>query len=123
MEVGRRGRGRRIRRVAEDGLCEETKVLSARLVVVEAGRHRDLEDGDDSDVETIATTDGSNEEGSKIRLLKYVMLANSKLKPELSNYDGSLSTELLLDWISELDKYFKCEEISDEKRIRFAAMS
>lgn len=73
---------------------------------MEAGRHKDPEDGNDSDAETIATTDGSDEEGPEIRLLKSVLLANSKLKPELSNYDGNLSTELLLDWISKLDKYF-----------------
>ena len=48
------------------------------------------------------------------------MFTSSKPRPELSNYDGSLSTEALLDWISELDKYFEYEEISEDKRIRFA---
>lgn len=44
--------------------------------------------------------DGSDEEGLEIRLLRFALLASSKLKLELSNYDGSLSTEVLLDWIS-----------------------
>lgn len=120
MEVGRKGRGRGVRRAAEDGLLEEIRVLSARLEAVEARRCRDLEDGDDSDAETIVTTDGSKEEGPEIRLLKYVLLANNNRKPALSNYDDSLSTEMLLNWISKLDKYFECEEINDEKRIKFA---
>ena len=122
MEVGRRGRGRGILRAAEDELHEEIRVLSARLEAVEVGRCRDLEDGDDNDADTIATIDGSNEKGLEIRLLKSVLLANNKLKPKLSNYDGNLSTELLLDWISELDNFFECEDISDEKRIIFATM-
>ena len=48
------------------------------------------------------------------------MLASSKPRLELSNYDGRLSTEALLDWISELDKYFEYEEINEDKRVRFA---
>lgn len=88
---------------------------------MEVGRHRDPEGGDDSEEEVAATTDGLDEEGSKIKLLRSVLLASSKLKLELSNYDGSLSMKLLLDWISELDKYFECEEISEDKEVRFAA--
>lgn len=56
-----------------------------------------------------------------MRLLRSVLLASSKPKPEFPNYDGSLSTEVLLDWISELDKYFKCEEFSEDCRVKFAA--
>jgi len=53
--------------------------------------------------------------------LKSVLLASSKPKPELSNYDGSLSTEVLLDRISELDKYSECEEIGEDRKVIFAA--
>ena len=48
-------------------------------------------------------------------------MASSKPKTEISNYDGSLSAEVLLDWISELDKYFENEEVSEDKRVKFAA--
>eukprot|EP00253_Pinus_taeda_P029162 PITA_29162 len=89
MEAGRRGRGRAIRRVADEELREEIRILSARLVAVEARRRRDPKGGDDSEEEVAVTTDG-------------------------------LSTEVLLDWISELDKYFECEEISEDKKVRFA---
>jgi len=121
MAVGRRGRDRAIRRVDDEGLHEEIRILSARLVAVEAGRCRDSKGGDDSEEEATTTIDGSDEEGPEIELLKFVLLASSKPKPELSNYDGSLSTKVLLDSISELDKYFKCEEISEDRRVRFAA--
>ena len=81
MEVGRRGRGRGIRRVAYEGLREEIRILNARLAAIEAGRRRDPDGGDESDEETAAETDGSDEDGSEIRLLKSLLLANSKPKP------------------------------------------
>jgi len=42
-------------------------------------------------------TDGLDEEGPEIRLLRSVLLASSKPKLEIPNYDGNLSTEVLLD--------------------------
>jgi len=119
MEVGRRGRGRAIKRVVDEGIREEIRTLSARLVPVEVGRHRDPEGGDDCEEENVAMTDGSDEEGPEIKLLRSVLLASSKPRLELSNYDGSLSTKPLLDWISELDKYFEYEEIDEDKKIKF----
>lgn len=97
MEVGRRGRGRAIRRVVDEGLREEIRILNACLVAVEAGRRRDSEVGDDSEEEAVVTTDGSDEEGPEIKLLRSVLLDSSKPKPEIPNYDGSLSIEVLLD--------------------------
>ena len=49
------------------------------------------------------------------------MLSNSKPKHELSTYDGSLSANVLLDWLSELNKYFDYEEINEDKRVKFVA--
>lgn len=89
MEVGRRGRGRGIRGVAEKGLREEIRILNARLAAIEVGRRRDPEVGDDSEEEVVVMIDGSDEEGPEIRLLRLVLLASSKPKPEILNYDGS----------------------------------
>eukprot|EP00253_Pinus_taeda_P031257 PITA_31257 len=49
-----------------------------------------------------------------------ILLASNKPKPEIPNYDGSLSEDVLLDWVSELDKYFENEENGEDKRVRFA---
>jgi len=64
---------------------------------VEERRFRDYESGDDSEEENAATTDGSDEEGPEIKLLKSVLMANNKPKLELPNHDGIFSTEALLD--------------------------
>jgi len=120
MDVQRRGRGRGVRRVTNEGLREELRVLTARLEAVEAGRRRDPELGDDNEEEAVTTTNGSKEEALELRLLRSVQLASSKPKLEIPNYDGSLSANVLLDWVSELDKYFENEEINEDKRVRFA---
>ena len=119
MEVGRIGRGRANRGVVYEGLQEDIRTLSECSVAVEVGRRRDPEGGDDSEEENITTTEGLDEEGPDIKMLRSVLMASSKTKPELYNYDGSLSIEALLDWISELDKYFEYEDISEDRKIRF----
>ena len=121
MEVQRWGRGRGGRGVVDDGLREQLRILTARLEAIEGGRWRDTELGDDSEYEAATVSDGSEEEAPELRLLWLVVLASSKPKPEIHNYDGSLSGDVLLDWVSELDKYFEDEEISEDKRVRFAA--
>lgn len=117
MEVQRRGCGSGVHRAVDEGLREEIRTVTARLEAVEAGRRRDPELGNDSEEEAIAATDGSDEEAPEIKLLKSVLLASSKPKSEIPNYDGSLSTDVLLDWISELDKYFQNEEISEDNLV------
>ena len=32
-----------------------------------------------------------------------------------------MMVEVLLDWISELNKYFECEEISEDRKVKFVA--
>eukprot|EP00253_Pinus_taeda_P008765 PITA_08765 len=120
-QAPRRGRGRGTRRGENEGLREQIRVLTARLEAVEAGRRRDPELGDDSEEEAVAATDGSDEEAPELRLLRSILLANSKPKIEISNYDGSLFADILLDWISELDKYFENEEVKEDKRVKFVA--
>ena len=78
--------------------------MNERLVAVEDGRRREPDGGDFSDEEVVETTDGSEGEGPELRLLRLVLLSSSKPKHELSTYDGNLSAEVLLDWLSEIGR-------------------
>eukprot|EP00253_Pinus_taeda_P002573 PITA_02573 len=78
--------------------------------------------GDVSEEEVEVAVDGPEGESAEVKLLKSILLANSRPKPKLPTYDGSLSIDVLLDWISEMDKYFECEEFSKDRRVKFAAM-
>eukprot|EP00253_Pinus_taeda_P029483 PITA_29483 len=121
MDVGRQGRGRGARRMEDEALREELRVLTTRLEAVEAGRRRDPEMGDVSEEEVEVAAEGPEGESVEVKLLKSVLLSNIRPKPELPTYDGSLSIDVVLDWISEMDKYFECEEVSEDRRVKFAA--
>ena len=115
MEVGRRGRGRgrAVLRVVEEELREEIRALRERLAVVEAGGRRDP--ADDSDEDVAKPEDEFEGVTPEFRLLKSVLLSSHKTKHELPTYDGSLSADVLLDWLSEVNKYFEFEETSEDK--------
>eukprot|EP00253_Pinus_taeda_P036230 PITA_36230 len=121
MDIGRRGRGRGARRMVDEALREELRVLTTRLEAVEAGRRRDPELGDVSEEEVEVAADRPEGDSLEVKLLKFVLLSNSRPKPKLPTYDGSLSIDVVLDWISEMDKYFECEEVSEDRRVKFAA--
>ena len=38
----------------------------------------------------------------------------------MHTYDRNLVAEHLIDWISELDKYFEYDEVEEDKRVRLA---
>lgn len=49
---------------------EQIRILTAHLEAIQAGRRRDPEVGDDSEEEVVVTTNGSDEEGLEMRLLR-----------------------------------------------------
>ena len=38
----------------------------------------------------------------------------------MPNYEGSLTTEHLIDWINELDKYFEYDELEEDNKVKLA---
>eukprot|EP00253_Pinus_taeda_P015516 PITA_15516 len=115
-----RGRGRMVHRPVDDGLREEIRVLRERLAVIGAGGRRNPTDNSD---EEAVEPEQDEFEGitPELRLLKSVLLSNHKPRHELPTYDGSLSADMLLDWLSEVNKFFEFEETSEDKQVRFAA--
>eukprot|EP00253_Pinus_taeda_P003992 PITA_03992 len=88
--------------------------------VIEAGGRRNP--ADNSDEETVEPEEDEYEGVTpKLRLLKSVLLSSHKPRHELPTYDGSLSADVLLDWLSEVNKFFEFEETSEDKQVKFAA--
>eukprot|EP00253_Pinus_taeda_P017365 PITA_17365 len=88
--------------------------------VIEAGGRRNP--ADNSDEEAVEPEQDEFEGITpELRLLKSVLLSSHKPKHELPTYDGSLSAEVLLDWLSEVNKFFEFEETSEDKQVRFSA--
>eukprot|EP00253_Pinus_taeda_P016851 PITA_16851 len=88
--------------------------------VVEAGGRRNPSDNSD---EEVAELEEDEYEGvtPELTLLKSVLLSSHKPRHELPTYDGNLSTDVLLDWLSEVNKFFEFEETSEDKQVKFAA--
>eukprot|EP00253_Pinus_taeda_P004110 PITA_04110 len=119
-EARGRGRGRVVHRPVDAGLREEIRVLRERLAVIEAGGRRNP--ADNSDEEAVEPEEDEYEGVTpEIRLLKSVLLSSHKPRHELPTYDGSLSADVLLDWLSEVNKFFEFEETSEDKQVKFAA--
>eukprot|EP00253_Pinus_taeda_P008602 PITA_08602 len=119
-EARGRGRGRLVHRPVDAGLREEIRVLRERLAVIEAGGRRNP--ADNSDEEAVEPEEDEYEGITpELRLLKSVLLSSHKPRHELPTYDGSLSADVLLDWLSEVNKFFEFEETSEDKQVRFAA--
>jgi hypothetical protein len=51
-------------------------------------------------------------------LLRVIVKMGAREKIEVSMYEGNLDVEELIDWVSDLDKYFDYEEIDDEKKVK-----
>jgi hypothetical protein len=39
---------------------------------------------------------------------------------DIPMYEGNLDIEELLDWLRSLDKYFECEAIEEDKKVKYA---
>jgi len=99
----------------------EISRLQTHLEAIEIGRQRDPEAGDMSDPEEEAPeiVETPVQESAELKLLMSVLGTSSGPKPELSTYDGSLTAENLIDWVSDLDKYIEYDEIDEEKKVKF----
>jgi hypothetical protein len=58
------------------------------------------------------------QEKPELRYFRSILGQNSRSKPEFPTYEGSLTVEHLIDWISELDKYFEYDEIEENREVR-----
>jgi len=116
---GQRGQGQP---TANEELVEEMRRMRAQLEAVETGRQRDPEVGNVSEPEEEGQAEAEVpvQETAELRFLRSILGTSSRPRPELPVYDGSLIAEHLIDWISDLDKYFEYDEVEENKRVRFA---
>ena len=115
IRVGR-GAGRR-RPVANAEVLEILQRFEARVDAMER-RHT----GDPEDISKPETEEAEEnvEIPPDIRLLRTVLGSIVKPRIEVSSYAGGLNPEELVDWINEMNKCFDYEEISEDKKVKFA---
>ena len=60
------------------------------------------------------------EDQDKERLLRVLSRENSKPNVEFVSYDGKLDTNVVLDWISDMEKFFEYENTLDNRKVKIA---
>ena len=53
-------------------------------------------------------------------MLRVLSRANSKPTVEVVPYDGKLDTNVVLDWISKMEKFFDYENTHDNRMVKIA---
>ena len=92
----------------------------ARLDLVETSQRRGTHFDDVSDDEVVAPNPNlkREEDQDEERLLRVLSRLHSKPIVEVGPYDGNLDTNVVLDWISNMEKLFEYENTLDNKKVK-----
>jgi hypothetical protein len=106
--------------VANRAMEREMRELCARLDSMETTQRRAPDAGDVSDAknEEVEVEEVIDEDVVKEHLLKAVVKLGARAKIYVPMYKGNMDVEELLDWIRAMDKYFNCEDVEEEKKVR-----
>ena len=115
IRVGR-GAGRR-RPISNAEVLETLQRFKARMDAIERRQPRDPEDIREPKIEE---AEKNVEIPPDMRLLKTVLGSAVKPKIEVSSFAGGMNLEEMVDWINEMNKCFDYEEMSEDKKVKFA---
>ena len=79
-----------------------------------------LEDVSDDEVVAPNHNPKPEEDQDEERLLRVLSRENSKPTIEIVPYDGKLDTNVVLDWISDMEKFFEYENTLDNRKVKIA---
>jgi hypothetical protein len=98
----------------------EMKELRARLDSMETMQRRAPDAGDinDAENEEVEFEEFVVEDVVEEILLKEVVKLGARAKIYMPMYEGNFYVEELLDWIRAMDKYFKYEDVDEEKKVK-----
>ena len=103
-------------------ILDQLRQIAARLDVVETAQTRGahLEDVSDDEVAAPNHNPKPKEDQDEERLLRVLFRANSKPAVEVVPYDGKLDTNVVLDWISDMEKFFEYENTPNNRKVKIA---
>lgn len=91
--------------------------VEARIDAMERRQPRDPEDINEPETEE---AEENVEIPPDMRLLRTILGSTVKPIIEVSSYAGGVNPEELVDWINEMNKCFDYDEISEDKKVKFA---
>ena len=112
------GRGNNV----DNSILDQLRQIVARLDVVEIAQRRGvhLEDVSDDEVATQNHNPEPEEDQDEERLLRVLSREKSKPTVEVVPYDGKLDTNAMLNWISDMEKFFEYENTPDNRKVKIA---
>ena len=104
----------------DNSILDQLRKIAARLDAMEIAQRRGEHLDDVSDDEEVATNHNPElkEDLDEERLLQVLSRENSKLVVEVVSYDGELDTNSMLDWISNMEKFFELEITSNSRKMK-----
>ena len=99
---------------------DQLRQIVARLDVVEIPQRRGLHLDYVSDDEVVAPKPNlePEEDWDEVRLLRVLTRDNAKPIVEVTPYDGKLDINAMLDWISNIGKFFDYENTPDNRMVK-----
>ena len=108
---------------ADNAILDQLRQIAARLDATETTQRRRAHLDNVSDDEVVAPNHNPKpkEYQDEARLLRVLCRENSKPSIQVVPYDGKLDTNAMLDWILDIEKFFKYEKIPDNRKVKIAA--
>ena len=101
-------------------IMDMLRQIAARLDVVEIAQRRGAHLDDVSDNEAMTPNPNLNleEDQNEERLLRVLSRADSKLVVEVVPYDRKLDTNVVLGWISDMERFVEFEGSLDNRKVK-----
>jgi hypothetical protein len=114
---------RRDRKILDPTREREMRELSVTLDAMETVQRCTVDVGDISEDES--ENEAENEEVAVKDVVeecpfRAVARIGARAKMDIPMYEGNLDVEELLDWIRYLDRYFECEDVEEDKKVKHA---
>jgi hypothetical protein len=104
----------------DNAILDTLRQIATRLVAVETAQRRGAHLDDVSDDEAVAPNPNPEPEQDQdeARFLRVLSRENSKPIVEVVPYDGKLDTNAVLDWISDMEKFFEYANTPDNRMVK-----
>lgn len=109
---------------ADNSIMDMLRQITKRLEGIEIVQKRGVHLDDVSDDEEVVPNPNPEPEikQDEDRLPKVFSRENSRPTIEVSFYNGRLETNVVLDWISEIDKFFEYESTPKNKMVKIVVI-
>ena len=107
---------------ADNAILDQLRQITTILDAVEIAQRKLAHLDDVSDDEEVAPNLNlePEEDQDEAKLLRVLSRENSKPVVEVVPYDGKLDPNAVLDWISDMEKFFEYQNTPDNRKVKIA---